>query len=306
MVLYKTMKAIVKEKDGVFLRDISVPTIGPKDVLIKVAIVAYCRTDGYVARDEIKTKTPLTLGHEFSGMIEKTGSDVTKFQIGDRVAIMPILPDQDGRYLGPMLGMDLDGAFAEYVSVPEIAVYHIPDTMSFIDAAYLEPVAASLAVLNVPLQKEARGFIVGKNRIANLTKRIFESDGFQHIDILSLDEIKNLPDDSYDFAVETIAKTPVMSELVRLIKPGGTIVLKSRQYAPVEINVKDIVKKDLKLIGTQYGDFQKGMDLINQGQLKVDDFFEALDFDQAINYFQHEESLSEERKPFFNTHLCAE
>src|SRR3989304_2583925 len=117
------MKAIVKEKNGVFMRDIPVPEIGATEVLVRVAVVAYCRTDGYVAGDRIKTKTPLILGHEFSGVIEKVGGGVSKFKKDDRVAVMPILPDAHGRYLGPMLGVDRDGAFAEYISVPEIAVY---------------------------------------------------------------------------------------------------------------------------------------------------------------------------------------
>src|SRR3989338_2726523 len=98
------MRAIVKENEGVFLRDIPTPAIDPTDVLIRVAVVAYCRTDGYVAQDKIKTKIPLVLGHEFSGVVEKVGDKVIKFKMGDRVAIMPILPDANGRFLGPMLG----------------------------------------------------------------------------------------------------------------------------------------------------------------------------------------------------------
>lgn len=154
------MKAILKEKDGIFFRDIPIPSIGPTDVLIRVAVVAYCRTDSYVAQNKIKTKTPLILGHEFSGVIEKVGDKVTKFKKEDRVAIMPILPDANGRFLGPMLGVDRDGAFAEYVSVPEVAVYHIPVAVSFVEAAYLEPIAASTAILKISLRRGRKGFFL--------------------------------------------------------------------------------------------------------------------------------------------------
>jgi threonine dehydrogenase-like Zn-dependent dehydrogenase len=300
------MKAIIKEKEGVFLRDIPIPKIGNSEVLIKVAVVAYCRTDGYVAQDKIKTEVPLILGHEFSGVIEDIGSSVSKFKTGDRVAVMPILKDTDGYYTGKMLGVDLNGAFAEYVAVPEDSLYHIPEGMSFVHAAYLEPVAASLSIVNVPSIRKGRGFILGKNRIANLTKRIAELEGLGSIDIIPLEKLKSISDNEYDFCVETIATTDTLSDFTRIIKPGGTIVLKSRQYSPVEINVKKIVQKDLKLIGTQYGDFQMGMDLVSSGKLKVDDFFEVLEFEAAVQVLISDSSLYEEKKLFFNTRLCAE
>ncbi len=300
------MRAIVKEKDGIFFREIPIPSIGPADVLIKVAIVAYCRTDGYVAQNKIKTKTPLVLGHEFSGVVENIGNKVVNFKKGDRVAIMPILPDANGKFLGPMFGVDRDGAFAEYVSVPEIAVHHIPDSMTFVQAAYLEPIAASAAILNVPLEKGQRGFLLGKNRIADLTRRILDLYGYGSLDLISVEEMKALPNDSYDFVIETIATTETMTELVRVIKPGGIIVLKSRQYLPVEINVKKIVEKELKLLGAQYGDFKKGIEMIVDKNLKIDDIFEVRDLEEACDIFKGDPRQHEDKKFFFNTHLCAE
>jgi threonine dehydrogenase-like Zn-dependent dehydrogenase len=300
------MKAIIKQSDGVFLKEVPIPGIIATDVLIRVAIVAYCRTDGYVAQDKIKTKTPLILGHEFSGIIESVGEEVIKFKKDDRVAIMPVLPDEKGYYLGPMLGVDRDGAFAEYVSVPEVAVYKIPDSMSFVEAAYLEPVAASLAILKMPLEKNQKGFILGKNRISNLTKRILDLYGFNSIDIVPIEKMQNVTDDSYDFAIETIATAATLAQLVRVVRPGGAIILKSRQYVPVEINVKKIVQKDLRLLGTQYGDFQKGLDLLASGQLKVNDMFETLDLEDAVDVLKGEPNRYEDKKLFFNTHLCAE
>lgn len=300
------MRAIVKEKDGVFIRDIPVPPIGPKEVLIRVAYVAYCRTDGYVARDQIKTKTPLVLGHEFSGVIERVGDDVSKFKKDDRVAVMPILPDAEGKYLGPMFGVDIDGAFADYVAVPEIAVYHIPDTVKFMEAAYLEPIAASSAILKIDFEREKMGFILGDNRIANLTKRILDFYNYNSPDIISVDKAKTLTDNSYDFAIETIATTETMSLLTRVVKPGGTIILKSRQFQPVEINVKKIVEKELKFIGLQYGDFQKGIELLAGGLLKVNDMFEVRDLPDALGVLTGEWEKFEDKKFFFNTHLCAE
>lgn len=301
------MKAIIKERRGVFLRDIPIPKPGVFDVLIKVVIAAYCRTDGYVAQNKIKTKVPLVLGHEFSGIIEKVGKKVQRLKKGDRVAIMPILPNKDGHYLGPMLGMDVGGAFAEYVVVPERAVYKIPDKLSFIEAAYLEPVTSSLAVLKAPINKKQRGFILGQNRIAKLTQRILDIYGFKSIKMIAPDKLKNIPSNSYDFAIETLVTTKTMSELNRIIKPGGIIILKSRQFSPVEISIGKIVQKDMKLFGTYYGDFQKSIDLLVSKKLKVSDIFgPALGLQEAVKILKGKIDGYEEKKIFFQVNSCAE
>src|SRR3989338_11047735 len=112
------MKAIIKDKKGLFLRQVPTPVPAATEILIKVIIAGYCRTDAYVTQGKIKTKMPMIPGHKFSGIVERVGKKVKRFKKGDRVAVMPILPDREGYYSGSMIGVDIDGAFAEYVVVP--------------------------------------------------------------------------------------------------------------------------------------------------------------------------------------------
>jgi len=299
------MKAIIKYKKGLVLGQVPMPLPKSGEVLVKVAIAGYCRTDAYVANNKIKTKTPLIPGHEFSGTVEKIGKAVTKFKKGDRVAVMPILPDRHGYYSGDMIGVDRDGAFAEYVSVPEVSLYKISPKLRFKDAAYLEPVAASLAVLKAPIRKKQRGFVLGDDRIAKLTHRIISSYGFKFSEMISLSRLKRRPDNFYDFAIETFASSENLAEIIRVVRPGGVIVLKSRGYAPVEIPLGMIVRKDLRLHGTYYGKFKDAIHLLESGKLKVNDILgPVLDLEDAIKILKGDIKKYGGKKLFFKP--CAE
>lgn len=301
------MKAIVKEDRGVFLRDVPVPQPGDFSVLIRVVIAAYCRTDGYVAQNKISTKVPLILGHEFSGIVEKVGKNVKCVNKGDRVAVMPIFPHKDGRHLGPMLGMDVEGAFAEYVVVPEEAVYRIPHTITFLEAAYAEPVTASLAVLNAPIRAEQTGFILGNNRIAKLTQEILRLHGFKSVAMIAADALSSVASNSYDFVIETLVTTEAMSELIRIIKPHGVIILKSRQFSPIEISVGKIVQKDIELFGTYYGDFKEGIDLLASKKLNLEDIVgPVLNLEEAPAILMGKGNGYEDKKIFFQIDPCVE
>ena len=281
------MKAIIKYKKGLVLGQVPMPLPKSGEVLVKVAIAGYCRTDAYVANNKIKTKTPLIPGHEFSGTVEKIGKAVRRFKKGD------------------MIGVDRDGAFAEYVSVPEVSLYKISPKLRFKDAAYLEPVAASLAVLKAPIRKKQRGFVLGDDRIAKLTHRIISSYGFKFSEMISLSRLKRRPDNFYDFAIETFASSENLAEIIRVVRPGGVIVLKSRGYAPVEIPLGMIVRKDLRLHGTYYGKFKDAIHLLESGKLKVNDILgPVLDLEDAIKILKGDIKKYGGKKLFFKP--CAE
>jgi len=299
------MKALVKTREGVFLKDVPVPKVGKTDILIKVMLAGFCRTDSYVAKNLIKTKTPLILGHEFSGVVEKTGSGIKKFKPGDRVGVMPILSDNQGRYTGDMIGVERDGCFAEYVSVPETAAHKIPAGLPFKEAAYLEPVTSSLAVLNVPLKKDWRGVIAGDNRIAKLTERILRGHGFRKIKIVPMEKLNEIQNNEYDFAIETVATTNVISQLIRKVKPGGIMIMKSRQFDPVKISIGEIVKKDIRIFGAYYGSFKKAIKILQSKKLKLETILgETLPLKKAAAIVCGKTRVKEDRKIFFDP-TCA-
>jgi threonine 3-dehydrogenase len=149
------MKALVKELagPGIQLVEKPMPSIGPQDVLVKIEKTAICGTDMHIYHwDEWAAKTipvPMTIGHEFYGRICELGQDVTQYQIGQRVSgeghlVCGQCPFcRTGRaHLCPFtkgIGVNCEGAFAGYLSIPASNIIAIPDDLSDEYAAILDP-----------------------------------------------------------------------------------------------------------------------------------------------------------------------
>lgn len=136
------MKAgILYDDCDIRLGDAPEPQIKPNEVLVKSMYAGICGTDLHIYRGEFKGRVayPAIQGHEFGGIVEEVGSEVTRFKPGDRVAIDPIIPC----YSCPtcltghinacrslkLLGIDLDGGFGQYVAAPEYQCYLMPDNV---------------------------------------------------------------------------------------------------------------------------------------------------------------------------------
>jgi L-iditol 2-dehydrogenase len=94
-IMTKKMKASVLIKPGVLeVQEVDVPDIGEDEVLVKVAYAGICGSDVPRANLEDGARMyPLILGHEFSGTVDRVGSQVTKVQVGDKIAVAPLIPD---------------------------------------------------------------------------------------------------------------------------------------------------------------------------------------------------------------------
>lgn len=302
------MRALIKDGSFFGVRETERPeVISDDDVIIKVAMAGLCRTDVFVAEGTIKAKEKLVLGHEFSGTVVEAGKKVKKVKKDDRVTVMPVIPcgkckecsiDKNKCQNVTMLGVDHDGCFAEYIRVPESAVYKIPDNLSFKAGAYIEPLAASLAVIKADLPKNGKGLIYGKNRIAELTRRVLQAHGFTDVSIYDESLGIELEQNSYDFITETIANTSSMEKIIDAVKPGGKIIIKSRKYEMVGINFAKVVRKEISFQAVNYGDFEETIKLMASGNLQVDDLLgNVYDFDEFKDVFANARK-SEEKKIF--------
>ncbi len=291
------MKAIIKNSEKVELITRKKPVItSDNDVLIQVVMAGLCRTDIYAAQGLIKVKESVILGHEFSGIVVEIGQKVPHIKVGDTVSVMPIFGTEVNQ---KMLGVDLDGAFAEYILVPANYVYLIPQNLSFQEAAYVEPIAASLAVTKAPIHQNQRGLIYGKNRIATLTKRILNLKGFNNIEIYEPKPPNYLSANTYDFIVETIVTNESFQEIVNALKYQGILLLKSRAFASVFLPIRTIVQKEIKIYGVYYGDFQEAIDLLSLEKLEVKDLFaQIINFTEGIKILSGEIHYNEEKKIF--------
>ena len=157
------MKAVLlKGPKQVEIVDIPVPEIDDDEVLVEVKYCGICGTDPHAYQD-CRIYQPLTyMGHEFSGVLAKVGSNVKGWKPGDRVAVYPLYicgecsSCKHGRWstcehaveygIGVSPGLENAGAFARYVkvSIPERRLYRLPDGVSFKAGALIEPLAVSL------------------------------------------------------------------------------------------------------------------------------------------------------------------
>jgi threonine 3-dehydrogenase len=149
------MKALVKAKPepGIWMQDQPVPEIGPDDVLVKIHKTGICGTDVHIYKwDEWAAKTvpvPMITGHEYAGEIAAVGSDVTSLRVGQRVSGeghvvgMRSRASRAGKYhLDPDtkgIGVNLPGAFAEYVKIPAFNIVPLPDAVDDELGAILDP-----------------------------------------------------------------------------------------------------------------------------------------------------------------------
>lgn len=156
------MKALVKYEHGngnLELRDVPVPALGDDDVLVEIKAAGLCASDldFLEGRQAGALRPPVTLGHEFSGVVAKVGKNVRKWRVGDRV-----VSDNTGTVCGECyacstgdylacperlgLGYGMDGGFAQYCRIlgdtlqkfPN-SLMRIPDGISFDGAAILDP-----------------------------------------------------------------------------------------------------------------------------------------------------------------------
>jgi L-iditol 2-dehydrogenase len=216
---------------------------------VRIAIVGLCRTDLLVATGKLPVRTDVVVGHECAGHVVHDPSG--RFEPGVPVALNPLLPD------GRFLGLDCDGALQEVVQVHPDQLIAAED-ISLQLAAYVEPVAASMAVLKARLPvPPARGVIYHANRISHLTHLVMTSTG------LNVDWIPHPPDGSvhnhYDFAVETLFEEDAINATLNALKPGGLLVVKSRQHGKRAIVPAMLVAKELTLQAVNYYDFRNAM-----------------------------------------------
>ena len=242
------MRSLVKASDGIHLKEYKMPELKKGFVRINVKEVGLCRTDLFVADGTIKVDQDIILGHEFSGIIVETKS--TLFKVNERVSVNPLF---DIRFMG----LDFDGCLRDFIDVPEEQVIRAFD-LDFKVAAYLEPVAASMAVLKVCHDKKAKGAVFGYNRIAELTYIILKEEGYN---IEWIDE-KNITaqDNEYDYVIETLFNEVYLSKIIKLLKKEGTLVVKSRKKQLTGLVASDLVAKELTLRCVNYYDFNKTME----------------------------------------------
>ncbi|HVX81433.1 MAG TPA: zinc-dependent alcohol dehydrogenase family protein [Devosiaceae bacterium] len=135
------------------------PVPGPGEVLVRVEAAGICGSDRHMFRGEYPTALPVTLGHEFCGIVEAQGEGATRIRPGTRVTCDPNIACghcpacRAGRpnlcHNLVAIGVFRDGGFAEHVAIPEMQAFELPDNLDPVHGAFSEPLACCLHGLDV-------------------------------------------------------------------------------------------------------------------------------------------------------------
>lgn len=326
------MRALVKAKAerGIWLEDIRKPVPGHNDVLIKVQRTAICGTDIHIYQwDDWARKTipvPLAVGHEFSGEIVEFGSEVKGFKVGDRVSAEGHITcgvcrncRAGRRHLcinTAGVGVNRQGAFADYLSVPAFNVFKLPAVINSDMASILDPLGnATHTALSFDLVGEDV-LITGAGPIGIMAVAIARFAGARHIVITDVNEyrlelarkmgatvalnVKNgsLDDtmrelgmeEGFDVGMEMSGNPSAFRDLLATMHHGGKVALLGIPPAQTAIDWNQVIFKGLILKGIygreMFETWYKMSSMLQSGlniepvithRFPVDDFQDAFD-----------------------------
>ena len=200
------MKALVLEKyNHLIYKDVPDPIINNDEVLVKVMACGICGSDVHGLDGSTGRRIPpMIMGHEASGIIVKTGSDVKGWKSGDRVTFdSTVYPLNDWFTLEGMYNLSdnrevlgvspgtyrRNGAFAEYVAIPKHILYKIPDNVTFEQAAMVEAVAIALHSINLSGIKTGEScVVVGAGTIGIFLIKLLSLSGASKIIAIDINE----------------------------------------------------------------------------------------------------------------------
>jgi len=310
------MKALVLEEYNRFeYKDMPRPEIESDEVLIRVKACGICGSDVHgMDGSSGRRRPPIIMGHEAAGVIEEIGTDVSGWNVGDRVTFDSTV------YCGScffcrqgrnnlcdnrkVLGVSCedyrrDGAFAEYVAVPQHILYRLPDGVTFEQAAMVEALSIAVhAAARTPVSPGDTAVVVGAGMIGLLVVQALKAAGCGRVMAADLDRKRLelaqqlgadviLRSDECDVAVEVVKLTDgrgaqracevvgisqTVQAAIACVRKGGSVTLVGNVSPAVELPLQSVVTREITLYGTcaSSGEYPACLDMIQQGQVNVD------------------------------------
>jgi L-iditol 2-dehydrogenase len=310
------LKALIHTKPYSFeYSDFPDPVAGDDDVLVRVKACGICGSDihGFTGKTGRRIP-PLIMGHEAAGIVEELGKNVRGFEKGDRVCFdstvycnkceacrAGLFNRCDKRQV---LGVSVPefkrhGAFAEYVAVPSWIVSKIPDELSFVHAALLEPASIGTHAANrAPISNDDTVVVIGAGtiglfilqavRLRDAAKVIAVDINEFRLDIakkLGADRLinplmSNLPetvlqetgDKGANVTLEAVGYAKTFTEAVSITRMGGYVVAVGNLEKKAEIDLQQLVAKEHTFIGSyaSSGEFSDCIKLVASGKINVE------------------------------------
>lgn len=326
------MKTLAKSyaKEGIWMEEAEKPHVGHNDVLIKIRKTAICGTDVHIYNwDEWSQNTipvPMTVGHEFVGVVEQIGQEVQGFEIGDRVSGEGHITcghcrncRAGRRHLCRNtvgVGVNRAGAFAEYLSIPAVNAFKLPDDISDDMAAIFDPFGNAVhTALSFDLVGEDV-LITGAGPIGIMAAAVCRHVGARHVVITDVNDYRlklakemgasravNVAKEDLSEVMQSLAMTEgfdvglemsgvpsAVQSMLATMNNGGKIAMLGIPPADMQVDWNQVIFKGLQIKGI-YGRemfetwykmvslLQSGLDIsaIVTHQFHVDEFQKGFD-----------------------------
>ena len=316
------MKAVYFDGHKIIF-DAKYPEPKSNEALVRVNLAGICGTDleildGYMKYHGI-------LGHEFVGTVEKSeNSDL----IGRRV--VGEINAGCGACESCRIGMERhcsnrsvlgilnrNGAFAEFLLLPEKNLHVIPDSVTNEQAVFVEPLAAAFEIKEqVKLESHWNVAVVGDGRLAQLILQVLKlscpntvcfgkhSNKLANAEKLGIKTrigITSTDKQSFDLVVEATGSNSGFTDAMKLVRPRGTIILKSTIASRENLDLTPTVVNEITLIGSRCGLFKPAIDALATGIVSVaymiDSTFPLEKFQEAIDHAKKPDTLKVFLKP---------
>lgn len=308
------MKAAVFDGKALKIREKEVPKINKDQVLIKVKAVGICGTDLAIIDGTLPVQPPIIPGHEFSGEVIEIGENVDDFWLNKRVTSeINTELDFNCYYCSKKmhsqcisrkaLGIDKDGALAEYLATESYLLHEIPKEISFEQATFIEPLAAAYQTFEMmPIEEEDHFVaIFGMGKLGLLISQIVLNEGLYLIAIdgsekklelakefgaqhlINRNECKNIPETireltngvGADIVIDATGNPNVMNDLIDSCRARGKIHVKSTHGMNLKINITDLVVREIKIFTSRCGPFTKAIQALKSKKIEVDPLISA-------------------------------
>ena len=284
------MRALYCENGRINLReDYPMPVPQADEALIRVTLAGICSTDLELVRGYVPDFSGV-LGHEFIGIVESAPDEswlgqrvVSNINSGCQKCAICLNQGPEHCPERRVLGIhDRDGAFADYIAVPLRSLYRVPDSVPDEQAVFTEPLAAALRIREqIRVRPTAKTAVIGPGRLGLLVAQVLQRTS-SDITVLGRSQrslelpaswemqtgfTTDFPDNQFDFVVEVTGNDAGFAEALRLLRPLGTLVLKSTFAGDSHIDVTKIVVEEITVVGSRCGPFDLAVRLLEEGSI---------------------------------------
>jgi threonine dehydrogenase-like Zn-dependent dehydrogenase len=289
------MLALRVDKKKLAVREVERPTPGA-EALVRVLLSGICNTDLEIARGYAGFKG--TIGHEFVGVVEESpdGTLVGKRVVGEINAgcgDCALCAAGDPRHCPTrsVLGiLGRDGAHAEFLRLPLANLFPVPDKVADEHAVFTEPLAAACGIMErVDIKSSMQVAVIGDGKLGLLCAQAIALTGAavlligKHAEKLRIAERRGVETAlaktatkrkrEFDVVVEASGSPSGFVGALELLRPRGTLVLKSTFNGPGKIEELDqarLVVDEISIVGSRCGRFEPALDLLNKGAIDID------------------------------------